>query len=93
MMASGLDDDEVVVGGVDDLAAAAAYVSSRSSGTRLHWSLLIGVGARSRNLLIHWDGTGYHTSPLPLSDEEITLICRISPELSGDDHYDVKSAF
>jgi len=33
--------------------------------------------------------TGYHTSPLPLSDEEITLICRISPELSGDDHYDV----
>ena len=60
MMASGLDDDEVVVGGVDDLAAA-AYASFRSSGTRLHWSLLIGVAARSHNLFIHRDGTRYHT--------------------------------
>ena len=59
-MAAGLDDDEVVVGGVDDLAVA-AYVSSSSSGTRLHWSLLIGVAACNRNLLIHRDGTGYHT--------------------------------
>ena len=64
MMASGLDNDQVVGGGVDDLAAA-AYASSRSSGTRLHWSLLIGVAARSRNMLTHRDGTGYHTSPLP----------------------------
>ena len=91
-MASVLDDDEVVVGDVDDLAAAAC-MSSHSSGKWLYWSLLIGVAPRSRNLLIHWDGTGYHTSPLPLSDEEITLICRISPELSGDNHYDVKLAF
>jgi len=58
-MASGLDNDQVVGGGVDDLAAA-AYASSRSSGTRLHWSLLIGVAARSRNT-----GTGPDITHLP----------------------------
>ena len=81
-MASGLDDDEVVVGGVDDLAAA-AYASFRSSGTR---SVLLLV-------VITCLSTGTGPDITPLSDEEITLICRISPELSGDDHYDEKLAF